>query len=187
MPPSKPFRAERFLLFCMPSQKYRGISMSGTPNGVPSTPEKIRLFPRTRKGERLLQDRATCSGLRWSPTPYRPWKTLERMATHDQVRSNECPVGKPVRVQSHLLTTCAFEKALIGHQNSFLSWIPRLFNTCLVVSCFIPSPLEQMPIDVHFDALDLCPSFGKKIRRCIYFARDMKCRLQKKAYVSSSP
>ncbi|CAN0422515.1 unnamed protein product, partial [Hapterophycus canaliculatus] len=66
-------------------QTYRGISATGTPNGVPSTPQKIQLYPRTRKGERLLQVAENRVGMRWSPAPSRPWKTLERMTTHDLV------------------------------------------------------------------------------------------------------
>ncbi|CAM9562212.1 unnamed protein product [Ectocarpus sp. 6 AP-2014] len=69
-------------------QRYRGISTTGTPDGVPSNPQQIQLYPRTRKGERLLQDPQNRVGMRWSPTPYRPWKTLERMATHDQARED---------------------------------------------------------------------------------------------------
>lgn len=69
-------------------QRYRGISATGTPDGVPSNPQQIQLYPRTRKGERLLQDAQNCVGMRWSPTPYRPWKTLEIMATHDQARED---------------------------------------------------------------------------------------------------
>ncbi|CAN0237071.1 unnamed protein product [Ascophyllum nodosum] len=65
-------------------KRYRGVSTTGTPDGVPSSLEKIHLFPRTRKGRQLLQDPANRSGLKWSPTPYRPWKMLERMVTHDQ-------------------------------------------------------------------------------------------------------
>lgn len=79
--------------FC--AQRYRGVSVTGTPDGAPSTPQQIQLYPRTRKGERLLQDAENRRGMRWSPTPTMPWKTLERMATHDQVRGQ----GRGLRVE----------------------------------------------------------------------------------------
>ncbi|CAM9309302.1 unnamed protein product [Ectocarpus sp. 8 AP-2014] len=81
-------------------KRYRGISATGTPDGVPSNPQQIQLYPRTRKGERLLQDAQNRVGMRWSPTPYRPWKTLERMATHDQHWENN---------QDHYLLCAGYE------------------------------------------------------------------------------
>ncbi|CAM9529044.1 unnamed protein product [Choristocarpus tenellus] len=59
------------------------------PNGRPSQPENIRLIPRTHLGHRMLQDPAIRAGLKWSPSPHRPWKSLQRIAAFEQNETDE--------------------------------------------------------------------------------------------------